>query len=338
MGELGISAASVFAAIVSSAALLHFSYRYAYKFGFLDYPDRRKQHSKPVPVVGGITIYGGTLVGAIWAGETEILFGCALSFLFLVIGFIDDAIRLSVRVRFFLQILAALIMILVSTHISDFGLFKLDGYLTVVAMGVSIVCVVGLANAFNLVDGIDGLAIGQVLVSLFLIICATQLGGIGLSPLGPLLVFAGPAMFFYLVNMSFLPLEKVFLGDSGSLFVGSFIGWILISFSQSPLSIIKPTDVLWCVTIPVFDTLAVMSARYRRGSGLFTADRSHLHHKLLGLGFSQHAVSLFLCGVGAGVGYIGLYTGHVLGERWSLALYCGSLLVYLVLILRDEKR
>ena len=338
MAEFGISAGPIFVAIISFPVFLHLACKCSSRLGLMDYPDHRKLHAKPVPVVGGISIYCATLVGAILAGEANILLGCALSFSFLVIGLIDDVAKLSVRIRFLMQIPAALIMISAGTHISNFGLFKLDGHLTVIAVSLSVICVVGLANAFNLVDGIDGLAIGQILVALFLISCAAMFGGAGWGSLSGLLVFIGPAIFFYLVNMSVLPFEKVFLGDSGSLFIGSFIGWILISCSQLPLNVIKPTDVLWCVTIPVFDTLAVMSARYWRGSGLFTADRSHLHHKLIDLGFSQHAVSLLLCGLSAGIGYLGLYTGQVMGERWSLALYCGCFLVYLVMFFGNEKK
>ncbi|HEU0277485.1 MAG TPA: MraY family glycosyltransferase [Rhodanobacteraceae bacterium] len=256
--------------------------------GLLDYPDARKRHLFATPLVGGLSIFIGILAGWLWFGrasrfdETVLATACVL----VVLGALDDRYGLRVSVRVAVQTTAILIVI-AATGMYVHSLGMLAGHdLTLGWLGIpfTVIAVIGLINAFNLMDGIDGLAGCLALVSTDAI---ALLGSSRvLTPRNVIVLLLAAALYPYLLaNLGLLGRKaKVFLGDAGSVVLGYVIAWALIALSQSTPRRISPGLVLWCVGLPVIDTLAVMFRRLKRGVSPFTADRTHIHHLLMNAG------------------------------------------------------
>ncbi len=305
-----IIAAGAIALAVTLFAI--FSMRpWARKVGLVDRPDTRKQHSGRVPLVGGICFFIGMLVGLSYLGYLDrfvmsLLVGSAL---IVAVGVADDVVNLSVRTRLFTEsAIVGLVILSTGYYIDHLGglLPGSDFRLGIWGIPLTIFAVIGLINAFNMLDGIDGLATSVAMVCIASVLLYDRAGWALVGVMFMLQILFAALIPYILVNLGWPDGRKIFMGDAGSTVIGFLLGWSLIYLSHSRVGRLAPVDVLWCVALPVLDTLAVMYRRMRLGRSPFSADRQHLHHLLIDGGFSRGATLALMvsgCALLATLGY-----------------------------------
>lgn len=296
-------------ALVLCSVALALIYGLASRFGLVDRPNERKQHRGNIPLIGGISVFIGLLSGACVAGQTDV-FTCSLlgtAALLVLTGAMDDRFELSVRVRLVVQASAVLtVMLFTGVYIHTLGhLFGVQLELGVLGIPITVVAVIGLLNAFNMMDGIDGLAGMLALVAVGAI--ASLHGFSQVSGLGVLLLLSAALLPYLAVNLGLVG-RKVFLGDAGSVVLGYLLAWTLIRLSQQPDPRLSTVDVLWCVALPVLDTLAVMLRRMSERRSPFQADRGHIHHLLLDAGLGPRASLAVLVALAVTLACLGTLT------------------------------
>ena len=249
---------------------------------WLDNSGARKKHIGSVPVNGGIAMFIAFFIGFILFNSIYenfiILLIC--SALILILGFLDDISELSAQSRMLAQTMVILIAYSFGMiQINSFGNLLGNGLLTFNNWSLIITLLAFMAgmNAQNLVDGIDGLSSGTAIVTLssitFLALNAqmNQIATISVLYLSILIPF------FYL-NLS---LNKIFMGDSGSLFIGFGIAWLLITSAQGELAFFKPVTALWIYAIPLLDIISVIIIRLKSRKSPFQPDHNHIHNQLM---------------------------------------------------------
>ena len=328
-------------AACTSAAVIIVMRRFAPVLGLVDHPDQRKQHLGDVPLVGGVAIFVGMIAGAASYGALEgferSLLGTAA--VLALLGALDDRFGLSVRDRLLIQTIAILTVIAsTGVYIHTLGhIFGQDVVLGWLGVPMTVLAVIGLVNAFNMMDGIDGLAGSLTLVSVVSVILfasPTPLRGVIVL----LALLAAATLPYLIVNLGFAG-GKVFLGDAGSTLVGYLLAWVLIRLSQMPETRLSPVDVLWCVALPVLDTLAVMYRRMRAGRSPFQPDRGHIHHILLGAGLGPRTTLVMLVVLAIGLASIGaIVSGVAHSAGANLTAFCLILGVYVATVTRVWQR
>lgn len=251
----------------------------------------------------------------------------------LVIGMIDDRRELSPLIRFVVQIAACCIMIFASDVVlTDFGSLMWNGVLSLgwFSVPITIFSALGVINAFNMMDGIDGLS------SMVLIIAGSSMAWLALQAgqyanASLLVIVVGAAMGFFLLNAR-LPWNKrarVFLGDSGSLFLGLFLAWHFIDLGNGEDRAFAPMTAVWLLGVPLLDTTLLMVRRWRAGGSALAADQMHLHHAFLKAGFSVTQATLFITLLVLTTTAVGL-AGHILAwpEYWMFYGYMAFGLIY----------
>ena len=260
----------------------------------LDLPDQRKVHRRAIPRVGGLAItlgvYGSTLF--LRPGDQFLkayVIAGAIIFLF---GLLDDLKGIGFRLKFFSQILAALVIVIYGgVKIRSLGVLLPDEMLLpdAIAVPLTVVAIVGVTNAVNLADGLDGLAGGICLLSFC---CLAYLCYIGEEFTLCLLALALAGAIFGFLRFNTYPAE-LFMGDTGSQFLGFSAVSLSLSLTQGHTAL-SPLLPLMILGFPVLDTLAVMAQRITEGRPLFSPDKNHFHHKLIGLGFYHSESVLFI--------------------------------------------
>ncbi len=316
--------------------------------------EERKIHKRSVPTIGGIIIYAGTLFAyTLWFNIDdsvgmdsmqvtlrEFKLIIATSLLLFFVGVKDDIIGTAPVKKLFAHILVALILVLIgdiritSLH-GIFGVYEIPQWGSVF---LSIFTYVVVVNSLNLIDGVDGLAAGVGLISSCAFgvwfICADQYPYAALS-----FALAGALSGFLIFNFS--P-AKIFMGDSGSLVIGMFLCVLAIKLIEYPVHALdsfwvhvsKPVFAVSALAYPLLDTLRIFIIRALKGQSPFTADRNHIHHKLIDCGYSHAKTSVFiyiysLISIGAS-----LVTYYFNQPTLSLLLVVGSGLLFLGLVLR----
>ncbi|ANB03184.1 glycosyltransferase family 4 protein [Ectothiorhodospira sp. BSL-9] len=289
-------------------------------FGLVDHPGGHRAHRHPTPLIGGIAITVSMLLcclvaHGLWGGQ-GLLEGplpvalIAAMVLLLAVGVWDDARAISVRIRFGAQALAVAVLLGSGVAIFDIGIVSLDvlpwSWLALaVASLITLVAVVGCINAYNLVDGMDGLAAGLGAVTLAGLLWLVMWSGQAPTAM---LVFAqlGALVGFLWLNLRVgRPRALVFLGDAGSTTLGLLLAYWVIVLSQPGVALLPPESALWLLGVPIVDTLRVMVERWARGGSPFKPGHDHLHHLLQGAGFSVNralAVMLLVHGLMVVVG------------------------------------
>lgn len=265
----------------------------------VDNPDARKLQRVPIPVLGGCAVLFGILLGI---GFTSAHAGCPSLFIIitamtimLYTGTMDDILSLSPRLRFIIEIMVVALLVMANNQSIDnfYGLWGLNTINQWIAFPLTIFAAVGIINAINLIDGVDGLSSGYcVMASIAFAILFALAGDISMLTLA--VVTAGSLIPFFFHNV-FGKTSKMFIGDGGTLVLGvvfsSFVintlanGSIVGKFTDSDFGLIPFT--LAVLSIPVFDTLRVMLARIMHGTSPFSPDKTHLHHLFIELGFSH---------------------------------------------------
>jgi len=286
-------ASTFFISLFITLAFLPIFKSMAQKSRIMDIPDKRKVHSRPIPKIGGLAMALGFCISIlIWLPADRFVVAALAGMAVLVAeGFIDDLVCLGYRTKFAAQIVAALTVILyggIRVTILDPLFDPGSEWAFIVSVPLTLVVIVGITNAMNLADGLDGLAGGIALV-VFLCICALSYESgddviliMSLSMLGTL--------FGFLCFNTYPAL--IFMGDAGSQFIGFVTIVLSLRLTQGEGSL-SPFLPLLIIGFPVIDTAIVMVERILRGDSPFIADHGHFHHKLLGTGFFHaEAVSI----------------------------------------------
>ena len=305
------------------------------RLAFLDHPDGvRKIHVTPVPRVGGIAIvlaYVSTFAIALALPFTytyvlhqalpEILELTVVGLVVFLTGVLDDLVGLSAKQKL-LGIGSAAAFAYAAGIRVDIHLFHLLPSWPWVSFLITVIWLVGCTNAFNLIDGMDGLAAGVGLVAtVTMLIAALTQGNLPLAL--ATLPLAGCLLGFLRYN--FNP-ASVFLGDSGSLLIGFLLGCFGALWSEKSVTLVALTAPLLAVSIPLLDVMLSIVRRYLRNRPIFQADRGHIHHKLLDRGFTTRGAVLTiyaLCGLVAVMSLL-MTTFHNRFSALIVIAFCGA--------------
>jgi len=327
-------------AFVLTSVLLWVLEPVAQHIGLVDHPGGRKIHRNPTPLVGGIAMFiaftFAVPIAAVPLSDYRLLF--AGSLLLVVVGTIDDLLEVSTRYRFAAQIAASLLMTLgAGVMLDDLGhlispteVFSLG----VLAVPVTLFSTVGVINAVNLTDGLDGLAASLALIGIAALgIVASSKGEMQL--VGILVLLGGAILAFLTFNLRLNGSALVFMGDAGSLFLGFVLAWFFIKLSQGEHRLLAPVTALWFFALPLIDTISIMLRRMLLGRSPFLADREHFHHILMAAGFGPKQTLLLmvlLALIGAGVGLAGNFLG--IEERWMFLGFLGLFALHFWTLMR----
>jgi UDP-GlcNAc:undecaprenyl-phosphate GlcNAc-1-phosphate transferase len=291
-------------AFLITVAALFVGRRLALRCGFADKPGGRKQHDAPVPPIGGLVILP-VAFAMCWLAGLEAIMPWPLAAgigMLLVMGGLDDAFNIKPALKFTIMVwTACFVVIFGEAQIVEVG--NLFGFgpveLGILSKPFTIMCLVLLMNALNMMDGVDGLAGGFCALVVFwmLVVC---LGAGNPAYVQTLTIILAALMGFLVFNMR-APWRKsasVFLGDSGSLCLGLLLGWFCIRLTQNwatpPL---QPATVIWIIALPVMDAFALFLARSLRGKHPFDADRRHLHHRLMDAGLTPGQTTIVMLSI-----------------------------------------
>jgi len=327
-------------AVGVSGFLLFFLTPIARNIGLVDRPDHRKQHASQVPLTGGIAIVIALIFSLLVLEETSligglnnyrILFLCI--FIIVITGILDDHKDISARVKILVQFVVGSVLVLMGdTTIYNLGGIFFDSgnavWLGPLAIPFSVIAIVGVINAFNMIDGHDGLACSNGIISLsaIAVLCyiRTEMSYLYFILLLILILFV-----FLLFNLSFIvgQARQVFMGDAGSMFLGLVIVFLLIQLSQSVLVVIKPISAPWIIGLPLLDMMSVFIIRLKNRQSPLSADRRHIHHLLLNLGFGKYPTLVLLVGLQLTFASIGVLSTI---KNWSEGLLFWSMFLLLV--------
>ena len=256
----------------------------------VDLPNRsRKFHKRPTPLTGGLSIFIALVVSGKIYIDLNSLNGYLPDFTYqliiasiplLIVFLIDDTRGIKPWIRLIVQILLAMYVIMTTgVYLENLGnLFGLGILnLGIFSIPVTIFCVVGVMNAFNMIDGINGLCAGCAMLALIFI--GFHSGFIYDSML---ILIIGSMIGFLIFNLRFFGLRRgVFLGDSGSNLIGFWVAWIAIYCSQNELYDVNPITMIWFVAIPLIDCVGLIFSRIKRRIPISSPGRDHIHHKLM---------------------------------------------------------
>jgi UDP-GlcNAc:undecaprenyl-phosphate GlcNAc-1-phosphate transferase len=280
-------------ALSVTAALIPVLSRWAPAIGLTDAPGPRKVHSIPVPRVGGLAMAVGLVLPTLMTVQlTPSIRGLLLGLVVLLLfGLWDDRVNLGYRTKFLGQVLAVgLCMVFGNVHVGTLMLGSEIVLPPAVSVLVTFVFLIGITNAINLADGLDGLAGGLVLLCLFAIaLFAAMSGNAAVTDMA--LIEAGAVLGFLRFNTH--P-ARIFMGDSGSQMLGFSVGVLALLATQGETCTLSSALPLLLLGLPIMDTFTVMLTRIRAGRSPFSADKNHLHHRLLALGFAHREAVLLI--------------------------------------------
>lgn len=311
------------------------------KQGLLDKPNERKIHSHPIPRLGGISIWICTILSFValiilsYYPYRSLLSGLLLgSSLMFLLGLVDDIYGLSAKFKFIIQLSIATIVFCLGVKITTLfiptiGLVELNPIISYI---LTICWIVGISNAVNFIDGVDGLA-GSVItissVTIGLIALALSPADIVISLVA--FILAGSMLGFLTYN--FNP-AKIFMGDSGALFAGFLLATLSVMFSMKSMDF-KMYVPLLILAIPIIDITFSSIRRILKGTSPFTADAEHIHHKLLNIGLSQNMAVLLLVATSLFTGW--LATVIVAFDTTKYFVYAVIISVVMIILNRHAK-
>jgi UDP-GlcNAc:undecaprenyl-phosphate GlcNAc-1-phosphate transferase len=288
--------------------------------GYLDQPGGRKIHKSPIPRVGGVAMvlaFGVASAAAAVAapnfravGELEpnrvpaILAGVAL---LVVVGVIDDINGMRARTKLAAQVLAAVLAWALGLSIETLNVPWGSVETGMLSLPVTVLWIVAVINAVNLIDGLDGLASGVVLTILgaFAVIAATD----GVDPALIVIAATGGAVVAFLAYN--LHPAEIIMGDTGSMFLGFVVAAVAISITQDGLTPVAPWVPIVALALPIADTVWAIVRRTAAGGSVFEADKGHIHHQLLNIGVGQRDAMLLLMAASAAVAVVAILLGRI---------------------------
>ncbi|MBD2814356.1 UDP-N-acetylglucosamine--undecaprenyl-phosphate N-acetylglucosaminephosphotransferase [Xenorhabdus sp. Flor] len=328
-------AAEILCVFIFSFIFLFVARKLAQRIGLVDKPNYRKCHHGVIPLVGGISIFFGICFGFAITKEfiphKWVYLSCAGALVF--VGALDDRFDLSVKIRATIQALVGISMMYFSglklESLGDaFGPWEM--VLGPFSYVVTLFAVWAAINAFNMMDGIDGLLGGLSCVSFGALgILLYEIGNTALAFW--CFVFIAGILPYIFLNLGLLGKRfKVFMGDAGSTLIGFTIIWLLTEVTQGENRSINPVTALWIIAIPLMDMVAIMYRRLRKGMSPFSPDRQHIHHLIMRAGFTSRQAFVLItvaAALLAGVGIIGERLSFV--PEWvMLALFLLAFILY----------
>ncbi|MBD7985223.1 undecaprenyl/decaprenyl-phosphate alpha-N-acetylglucosaminyl 1-phosphate transferase [Sporosarcina sp. Sa2YVA2] len=315
------------AAFVAAIILTPLVMKFAYRIGAVDHPNYRKVHAAVMPRIGGLAIFGAFAVGYLILRPQDdhamgILIGAVI---IIIIGFLDDMLDITAKAKMLGQIAAALVVVTYGDlqinfiNLPFYGQFDF-GYFSI---PITILWIVGIANAINLIDGLDGLAAGVSTIALISItVMAVIMGDVFVIATASILAASSLGFLFF----NFHP-AKIFMGDTGSLFLGYMIAVLaLLGFKNiAVVSLVIPIIILG---VPISDTFFAIVRRIRMKQPVSAPDKSHLHHCLLRAGFSHRQTVLIIYGLAILFG--------VAAVIFSQATVWGAIVLAIVILIAVE--
>lgn len=290
------------AAFILTFIQMPFTIKIAKKKGFLDVPkDERRVHKKPIPVGGGIAMVISVSILMVYflPINKNLIMALIASLIIAISGLYDDKEGLSPKLKFLFQILAAVILIIGGMKI-EFFTNPFDSHdalliLNILSIPVTIFWVCGITNTINLIDGLDGLASGvSMICAISMFFITYKMGRYDVSLVCALV--AGACLGFLPFN--FNP-AKIFMGDTGALYLGFMLSYISISGFLKQAAILMIFVPVLILGVPVFDTAFAMVRRKLSGKSMVEADKGHLHHRLLKMGLNQRQTVVILYSISA---------------------------------------
>ncbi len=319
----------VFVTFLTSALLVPFVKKAAIHVNAMDIPNERSSHTIPTPRMGGLAIFGAFLLGYMLFARTSVQMLSILigGFIIVLTGIFDDINPIPARIKFFLQIIASCVVVfygnIVLNHLDILGV-NIDFPVPLNYL-ITILFIVSITNAINLIDGLDGLSSGvsSIYFATIAIIAYILNKMEGLDTILSLIML-GSTLGFLLYN--FHP-AKIFMGDTGSLFLGFTISVIaLLGFKATTLtSLIIPLLIL---AIPIFDTAFAIFRRVLKGVSIGTPDKEHFHHQLLKMKFGVRTTVLIIYAINILFASVSIF--YVLGDS-KLAIFIYIILMLLLL-------
>lgn len=329
-----------------------------------DMPDSRKVHKLPIPRMGGVVFLPSATiaiaivlvvllrldynVNMLWQDtiiQHFLAYICGAMMLY-TIGLYDDIHGVGYKVKFIIQIMAASMLCISGLWIADFShVFFIDEVPYWIGMPITVLMVVYVTNAINLIDGIDGLASGLSCLALFGI---ALLNLISHSPVWAMLAiaFLGVTMAFFYYNV-FHKRYKIFMGDAGSLTLGYTLAFLVLHFWQrngvwNPYLHNIGIIALSTLVIPMFDVVRVFASRLRDGRNPFTPDKNHIHHKLLRTGMGAKMTMMFLLMISLAIIIINYIMADFISQTLmilaDIVIFVIMHLVINIFIARKEKK
>lgn len=341
--ELGLAVLLV--AFVITFGMVKVLQPLAYLIELVDKPGGRKQHNGVIPLIGGLAVFAGIFLTAyLFLDQPTFIRLFMVGGGFMVfLGAVDDRYDLSPRLRLVGQILVASIFVYgLDIYLANFGNLLNFGDIQVGWFGylLAILSLVGVVNAFNMLDGIDGLIGAFGLISFMGLAYLFGNGGhTNLALLATL--FIGAISAFLIFNIWGTPsrqkkLNKIFMGDAGSMFLGLALGVLLIYGSQSEISAFDPVVAIWFVLLPMTDMFTLMYRRVRRGRSPVAPDRTHIHHILIRAGFKPWQALYILVLVQAVLVLLGVTASvYEFPEYISFVAAIGFVALYQILMKRS---
>lgn len=302
---------TIIAAFAVAAVLSYFFTppvkNFAHKVGAIDVPkDARRMHKKPIPRLGGLAIYGGFLCSILVFGQLDETMLCVLlgAAIIVALGIFDDVLALGAKLKFVVQIVAAAIPVCIGDL--QIGLFtNLNPlsdtpfvHLGILAVPATIIWIVGITNAVNLIDGLDGLAVGVSSIAAITMLAVALLTG-NMPIAITMAALAGACIGFMPYNLN--P-AKIFMGDTGSTFLGYMLATVSIMGLFKFYAVISFAVPFLILGLPIFDTANAIIRRVAAGRSPMSPDRGHVHHKLIDMGFNQKQAVAILYAISATLG------------------------------------
>ncbi len=311
--------------------------RFAFWVGAVDAPNHRKVHSRIMPRLGGLAIFIAFVAAyfvvspAMDALKSDVVFGLLVGgAIVVVIGALDDRFDLSPKLKLLGQILAASVVVYSGVVIDLVNVPFGDGVISLewLAVPLTIFWIVGVTNAINLIDGLDGLSAGvSGIATCTILVLALMMGNVTVVLLCAVLLGSIGGFLFY----NFHP-AKIFMGDSGALFLGFTLATLsVLGFKQATVvSLLVPIMILG---VPLSDTFFAIMRRWVNNLPISVADKSHLHHCLLQLGFSHRSTVLIIYGISLVFGTSAVLLSYMSQQQtlWGTVLLVTVLLCILVL-------
>ncbi len=316
-----------------SAVITPLVRKYAIKLQIVDIPkDNRRGHNKPIPLLGGMAIYISFMVtlflklGRLTNSEIGLILG---STVIVIGGFVDDKFNIKPWCKLLFQLAATLILIVYGIKIvlitNPFsGLYQFVN-LGIMSIPLTLIWVIGITNALNLIDGLDGLAAGIALISSITIFIIAVLNGRNEAAILTIILAGATAGF---LPYNFNP-ASIFMGDTGAQLLGFLLAAISIEGAVKSAAAFSIAVPILALGIPIYDTLFAMVRRKINGKPIMQADRGHLHHRLLDMGLTQKQAVMIMYIISAVLGSFSIVAMEINAQRSYFLL----IIVMIILIL-----
>ena len=276
-----------------------FAKRMSIKLGAIDYPKKRGLHKEPIPRMGGLAIVLGFVITMLlllpFIEEIRTLQFAGFiggAFVIVLLGMVDDIYNLGAKIKFAVQLFAALIVVFTGTTI-DLVTWPIPAYLDNFSIPFTIIWIIGVTNAVNIIDGVDGLAAGvsSICAATIMILCILTGSPLAVAFMAAL---AGSCLGF--LPRNFNPAE-IIMGDTGATFLGYVLAVSSILGVFKSYALLAVLIAILCLALPIMDTAFAMLRRLINRKPIMGADRGHLHHRLIDRGYNQKQTVLILYGI-----------------------------------------